>query len=500
MVFAALIVLGAAPVVAAMASLLEASTATWELLGSPRVAGLVGRTTLVGLATAVGAALVGVPVARLLARRRGGLLPLLAALLPLPLILPPWMNGMAWSRGLPLSGFWGAVLLLTAALWPLVALFALRGLRDAGHAVEAARLARGPTAAFLAVELPLALPSVLSGMLLVFLFAVTDFGVVDFLSFNVAEPLTVLSTEIYQKWQRLGSGAQAAAVSLPALLLGLAALALMLVLERRHAGSFRGAGPVAETRPGLGVPGTLGVAAVLAVMLSPVAVFAGWAVELAEPLRPVVESRDEMLRSLGTGLGTGLLVAVVGVAAARLSLKLGARGELALLALALAPLAAPGVLFAIGSIRVWHHPANPLSELLYRSPVLLVLTSAGRFLPLGVLAARTLLLRQDPSPHEAARLTRVGLVRRWLGVDLPLLAPATGLACTLGYLLSLRELDVATLIPAGNATLVHKLYSQVHIASDSLTALLSLLLILLVIVPALAARLLGVPGVEAPRR
>jgi len=109
-------------------------------------------------------------------------------------------------------------------------------------------------------------------------------------------------------------------------------------------------------------------------------------------------------------------------------------------------------------------------------------------------------VRQDEGPAQAARLAGGGALRRWLRIELPLLAPALGLACALGYLLGLRELDVATLVPAGNATLIHQLYSLVHIASDDTTALLCLLLMGLVLVPAAAARLLGVPGVDGGAR
>jgi iron(III) transport system permease protein len=238
---AVLFVLGAAPLLAVLATLPTASEGTWSQVWSARVGALTGRTALLGLASALLAAAVGVPVAVAIARRRGVLPAVMAALLPLPLILPPWMAGMAWSGTVRLSGFWGSTVLLASALWPLVALFALRGLRDAGPAGDAAALARGRRAALVSVELPIAMPSILSGLLLVFVLSVTDFGVVDFLSFNVPEPFTVLTSEIWQKWQRLGSGAGAAAVSLPGLALGMAALALVLAVEQRYAGRFRGA-------------------------------------------------------------------------------------------------------------------------------------------------------------------------------------------------------------------------------------------------------------------
>jgi iron(III) transport system permease protein len=280
----------------------------------------------------------------------------------------------------------------------------------------------------------------------------------------------------------------------------MAALALVLAVEQRYAGRFRGAPARAGApRPG-SVVGSLGLVALLALMVTPVLVLASWALRHRDPLGTVLSTQDEVLRSVGTSAAAGLLVALLGVAVARRVVAAGPRAGGVLLALALLPLAAPGVLFAVGVLRVWHHPANPLGEALYRSPTLLVLAMTGRLLPLGVLAARAVLLRQDPAPGQAARLMVPGALRRWLGVELPLLAPATGLACALGYLLSLRELDVVTLVPAGNGTLLHQLYSMVHIQSDDTTALMCLLLFALVLVPAAAARLMGVPGADRPRR
>jgi iron(III) transport system permease protein len=286
--------------------------------------------------------------------------------------------------------------------------------------------------------------------------------------------------------------------------LGLAALWVVLAVEQRYAGQRRGAPARAgAARGGSGagsVAGTLGLVVLLVLMLTPVLVLGSWASRHPDPVTTLLSTRDEVLRSVTTSAGAGLIVALLGVAVARALLFAGPKTGALLLGLALLPLAVPGVLFAVGVLRVWHHPANPLGEALYRSPVLLVLAMAGRFLPLGVLAARALMLRQDPGPAQAARLMVRGVLRRWLGVELPLLAPATGLACLLGYLLSLRELDVVSLVPAGNGTLLHQLYSMVHIQSDDTTALLCLLLFALVLVPAVAGRLLGLPDAGRPPR
>jgi iron(III) transport system permease protein len=230
--------------------------------------------------------------------------------------------------------------------------------------------------------------------------------------------------------------------------------------------------------------------------LAPLGELVGWAARHAGWRNTLSEVGDDVLRSVGCGLATAACVAVLGVAVARLSLRLQRAGSTLLLLLVLLPLAAPGVMFALGEIRFWNHPANPLAPLVYTSPILLVLAETGRFLPFGVLAARALLLRLDEGPSEAARLSGRGLLARWWHVELPRLAPAAGLAALLGYVLSLRELDVNHMLPAGNATLIRYLYGVVHTGSDDKTAFLAVLLAALVLVPLAAARLLGVPGVD----
>ena len=497
LIVAVLLLIGAVPVVASLLPLADAPAAAFSEMLSLRTLWLVGRTALLGLVATCGALLLGVPAGRLLARRPGGLAAAVAVLLPLPFVLPPWMAAMAWARHVELSRFWGAVALLVNALWPVVALFALRGFQQAASSGDAAALARGRWAALWRIELPLALPSLLSGALLCFVFAVTDFGVVDFLSFNVPEPFTVLSSEVFLKAGRLESAPEAAAAAVPALLLSGVALAGLLLLERRGAGHLRGAG--AAPAPVRGWAGALVLVGLAFLAVGPVVELLGWAARHAGWRTTLSEVGDDVTRSVLVALTTGACVALLGVAVARVGRRLPAAGEAALLALVLLPLAAPGVLFALGEVRFWNSPLNPLAEWMYTSPALLVLAGTARFLPLGVLATRALLARQDEGPSEAARLAGRGWLLRWRAVELPRLLPAAGLAAVLGYLLSLRELDINHMLPAGNATLIRYLYGVVHTGSDDKTAFLAVLLAALVLLPALAARLLGVPGVDCGR-
>jgi len=485
--------LGLAPLLAGLFDLFGSPEALSELFSS-RILSLWGSTVLLGLATAGCSLLVGTPVGWAVARCRST--GLVGALLPLPLILPPWVVGVAWTEAAPLAGFWGAVFLLTASLWPLVALFSLRGFRSSARAGEAARVFRGASAAWRGVEWPLASPSVLSGALLVFIFAITDFGVVDFLSFSSPEPYVVMSSEIFQKWARVQSGEGAAAVSLPAMATCLVALFGMLTLERRHSGRFVDSASQTVRLKRLGGPRLVGLLLLAGVTAVPLVVLIGWSLSGEDPWAPIGAHRDKIVLSVSVAAATGALVAALGVKLARLTIAWGPRRGGRLLALLMLPLAAPAVTFAVGEIRLWNHPWNPLADLVYPSPALLVLSLVGRMLPLGVLAARAVLVRQDQLPFAAARLTGRSVLKRWLRIELPMLAPATGLAFSLGFLLSLRELDMVVLVPAGSRTLAHVIFSMVHIGSDSVTAVLCLTLFALVLVPAVVGRLLGVPGVD----
>ncbi len=495
----ALLLLGLFPVLAALSGVVQDPMAFFSVLKDPRIHILLMRTIALGVATACCAGLIGVPVGRLLARTQGALTTFLALLLPLPLVLPPWILGIAWSRLVPLSGFWGATFLLTASLWPLVALFALRGFSQAGSAFESARLARGGFAGFWRVELPLARPSITGGLLLVFLLAVADFAVVDLLTFTSSDPFVVLSNEIKQKWGRPDRDVQAAAVSLMAMAPGLIALAGLLRLERRdradHRATFDGGGVMRS----LGTAGSLGAVLAVGFMVVPLAVLGDWARGHPDPLSTVLDPDvgRAALRSVEVGLGVGLIVAVLGTATAALSLRLSRRGEWWLLLLALLPLASPAVMFGVGEIRLWNLEFLPWGREVYLSPLLLVLAGAGRFLPLGVLAARAWMMRQNPVPGEVARLAGRSVWTRRLRVDAPALGPALGLSFAAGYLLSLRELDLVTVIPAGSGTLAHLIFGMVHISRDHLTAVLCLLALGLVLIPAIAVRLLGTPGVIA---
>ena len=164
---------------------------------------------------------------------------LLTVLLILPLAMPSyvlafvviglcdysgWLGGIwhSWTgsmHGLPVKNVPGNILILSLSLYPYVFVAAREGMQKAQrNLLDAARsLGMAPRALFFRVSLPIALPWICSGTLLVMMEALADFGVAGMLN------VTTLPTAIYKTWFgffSLSSAAQIASILLvPAIFL-----------------------------------------------------------------------------------------------------------------------------------------------------------------------------------------------------------------------------------------------------------------------------------------
>ena len=160
------------------------------------------------------AVLVGVPFAFCLARLPIGGKAALLALAALPLVLPSFVGayalvllfgrsgivtGALQSLGIPFDSIYGAkgiVAVYTLTLYPYVVLPVTAAFKSIDVSVEEAAQNLGASRARMlrTVTLPLVLPSILAGGLLVFIEALENFGV----PFVLAEDRPILSVEAYK--------------------------------------------------------------------------------------------------------------------------------------------------------------------------------------------------------------------------------------------------------------------------------------------------------------
>ncbi|KGI76754.1 molybdate ABC transporter permease subunit [Oleiagrimonas soli] len=196
----------------------------------------------------------GLPLAWWLTHTRSRWRKPVAALVALPIVLPPTVLGfylLLWlgpqgavgramtALGLQTLPFTFAGLVVASMLYSLP--FVVQPLHDAFGAIGrrplevAACLGAGPFDRFVSVALPLALPGVLTASALGFAHTVGEFGVVLMIGGNIPGQTRVASTQIYDYVQS-GNYAHAHLLSLSLLLIAfLALLAISLLRTRRSA-------------------------------------------------------------------------------------------------------------------------------------------------------------------------------------------------------------------------------------------------------------------------
>jgi molybdate transport system permease protein len=208
-------------------------------------------TLSLALTTTVILLLIGVPIAWGLARWRWGGKEIVAAVVTLPLVLPPTVLGFYLLLLLGPSGPGGAV----ASLWGARTLafsfgglvigsviyslpFMVQPVRNAFEAIGdrplevAATLRAGPLDRFFSIGLPLARAGMLSGAVLAFAHTVGEFGVVLMIGGSIPGQTKVLSLAMYDYVEQL-QWPQAHVLAGGLVIFSFAVIAATMGLERR---------------------------------------------------------------------------------------------------------------------------------------------------------------------------------------------------------------------------------------------------------------------------
>lgn len=467
---------------------------------SARTGLLFLRTLVVGGGAAGLALFVGVPFGFLVARTDLPGAGFLRALGVLPLLAPPLVLAMTLTVATGLRGGFAIALVLGLCAFPLVALYTARALERIDARQHEAALLAGGWRGVLRIELALALPSATCAACFAFALAINDFAVPDYVS-SIGTKYPVYADEVFASWRSAKDTGRAVASALPIVALTLLALVPTLRLARRAprfslGGDFRRAAPLALGRARF--PALVFVAAVLALSVGlpigrllweagggargfALAQLAGSFARALELARANLQA--SLLFASTAALCTVPLALVLGHALAH-----AARARRAASLLVLLPIAVPAILFGIGSIAQWNHAATAA---VYDSGAMAVLLFVGRFAPFAVLALASAAAMLDPRLEESARLAGAGPARRLLWIVAPALLPALLGGFVLVFVLSLRELDAAILVPAANSTVLFRLYNAVHFGRDDFVAALALLVVFFVVLPGTLHALFG---------
>lgn len=498
--------------------------ALWALSGE---LGALGSTLVISLGAAAFALAAGGPLAIMLFRTDLPLRGAFTVLFTLPSAIPPFIWGMGWlllaspragylnrllgEGTLDIYGAAGIAFVEGLSGLPLVLLAGAAALRRVDPALEEAARVCGasPVRALLATSVPLAMPSLLSGAVMVFLMTASSFGVPYILGVSASPPTRVLTTRIYELILLGGEDNLARAVALAAVLLLFTPLALWATWALGRAGRVRlsaGKGisprlfPLGRARRlATGLVGAAGVLLVLlplgAIVLTSVQRSFGaelawesltlthWSGVLFEPRTLRAAGRSLLLAA-----GAGVLVCTFGLAGAVLRRQFR-RGGAGLEALAVWPYAVPGTVLAFALLLAFSKDLRfilldrvAFVLALAHTPWLLLIAYSAKYLALGAQNSSEALAQVDPSLAEAARVSGAGPLRAFIDAPLPLLRPALVAAFVLAFLACATEITMSVLlIPAGSEVLGTLLFELQSYADPSAAAVLACAFVALVL-------------------
>jgi iron(III) transport system permease protein len=508
------------------ASILDASMQHFTLanyvnvLTNPFFLGGLGNSLTIAAVAATLAVVVGVPFAFCLARLPIGGKPALLALAALPLVLPSFVSAYALvlmfgragvvtellhAVGIPFESLYGAkgiIAVYVLTLYPYVALPALAAFKALDVSIEEAaqNLGAPPARMLVTVMLPLVLPSILAGALLVFIEALENFGV----PFVLAEDRPILSVEAYKLFVGETTDNPASAGVLGMLLIACTAVALLVqrgaLARRSFATAARRTPPPIMVRRSLRIGaaaycwGLVGAALVpfAAVVVISLMRFRGPVMYPEFSLGNFAVLFERSYRPLGNTL---MLATLAGAGALAIGVPIGyvvtrfrSRASAAIDIIATSPFAVAGTVLGIGLVLAFG--SGPL--ILTGSAAIMVIAYVVRKLPFSVRSAGAILHQIDPSLEEASVNLGVPPARTFLRITLPLMLGGIAGSFVLTFVTVASELSATVVLYSGPwTTMTVVMFQALEGTSAGVAAAAATVLIVCTIVPvALVYRLL----------
>jgi len=401
-----------------------------KMLGRPFYRAAIVNTLGIGLAATVLTTALAVPFAFALAR-----LPIpgkaaILALAALPLVLPSFVSAYAivlllgrsgivtqwlqsWGLGFgSIYGGGGIVLVYTLTLYPYVLLPTVAAFKAVDVSMEEAAqgLGSSPRRTVWTVTLPIVLPAVLAGALLVFIETLENFGV----PFVLAEDMPIFAVEAFKLFIGETAPNPASAGVLGVLLILTTSLALLVqrrfLAARRFATNTRQAPPILRIGRGFKAAATLYCWAIVILALVPFLAIV--VLSFLEFRGPVLHGHfslanfaglfDRSLRPLLNTLVFATLAAasvtLIGVPIGYVVTRFRSGVATVLDVVATLPFAVAGTVLAIGFVVSF----NSGMLVLTGGPLILVLAYSVRKMPFAVRSASAIVHQIDVSLEEAS--------------------------------------------------------------------------------------------------
>jgi len=387
-----------------------------------------------------------------------------------------WLDRLAveltgWDKGpFNIFSFWGLAFVIALYTFPLIYVFAKSALDLVSTELEDAASIHGAGRfqTMWRVTLPLVLPSIIGAAILIFLEAIALYGTPALIA--IPARINLATTQIVSFFQYPLQIEQAAAFSMPILLLTV----LMLMLQRKllaRRGYVSVSGKGGERRPFdigawkwvlLAYSGCIALLTVimpLAILLL-ASVSKAWGRGLVAGNQSLANFhsiffeqltvRSAIVNTVLYSGATALVCVGMGICIAYATQRRITPYPALVQFLALAPVAVPGLILAIGLYAAYAGP--PFS--LYGMGTLIVIAFTTRFLPISVAASSAGVRALNPELEEAVRILGGGRITVLTRVVAPLLKKTLIGAFVLVFVICTKELSTAVFLTGPESRVV----------------------------------------------
>ena len=365
-----------------------------------------------------------------------------------------------------------AIIFLSLSLFPIIFLITSMALRNLDLRLEeAARLLYPQKIVLRKITLPLILPHVIASGLFVFIFAVSELGVVSALR------VFTINMEVFAHFSAFFDLDQALGISFPLVIL----IAIIILLFHFSLGKKEFFTLTSFSREKRMIKLTrlqkiLGISFIISLLIFSTII----------PLFVlIVESKFMLIESFLKAKKPFINTIFLGILSATLmtllSFFVAYFSDRKFDPLIFSPLIVPSSAVGIGLIALWN---RPIIEAIYGSFFILVIGYLGRFLPFTIKTLTPFFKQIHPNLEESARTLGASFLMIVKKILFPLMKHGLIVAWMVGFILCLRELSISVLVtPAGFQTLANRIFTLYHYGEMESVASLSLILVLIILIP-----------------
>jgi iron(III) transport system permease protein len=430
--------------------------------------------------------IIGVPLGFLIARTNIYFRKYFKYLYLTPLIIPPHVHAIAWiyllgTKGqlnelfsFTIYGIKGAILVLTLSYFPIITLFTLSGLKNMDNRLEEAGMMMTSRFHVLRkITLPLIMPNIIAGTILVMIFAISNYGVPSLLRLNT------YPVEIFVQFSAFYDSEKAVALSLPLMLIIFIFITIQYNYTKERPFIIIGSdrkNPHILALSYWRIPCTGFV--IFVMLLSaviPMFILITESGSLVAFKIAFKTAHKQILNSFVLSFTAATLTVILSFFISYILEKTRWRGREILDSLCFIPFAIPGAILGIGLIKIWNRPS---ANLIYESFIIVIIAYVARF---GFLSIKTVSgnIRQiNTNLEDAAILSNASWITRVLKIWFPLAKSGLLAGWSITFICCMGDLGTTMLVvPPGKETLSIRIYTLMHYGAGNLVACLCLILV-----------------------